>query len=247
MIGADSVVFGFGSCFAVNFVNYLHNHGIRATSSVLSEDINSPKNNHGLLDWVINGSSNHVSEQLHKLNPDFDAPALVANLRGATHIVLTLGTVFYLTRAGADGSIKPVLVPAPGTVTTAAPFEELRNDIAGILRLVRQANPAASIFLTVSPIPVRGVMHQANPVVANTFSKSLLRSAVESLRDRELFSYLPIYDAIIGLSPHMDFAAFGKDDGDCRHLNGAIIDSVMRQVTALIVRQPGNSGQTAAV
>lgn len=237
-IGADATVFGFGSCFAVNFVNYLHNHGVRARSSVLSEDINSPRNNRCLLAWVIDGEENHVSAQLHKLNPEFDPAALRENLRSASHIVLTMGTVFSLTRKNADGSPAPALVPAPGTVTTAATYDELRQDMTAIVQLVRRVNPAARIFLTVSPIPFRGIMHQANPVAANNFSKSLLRAAVESLRGEKLFTYLPIYDAVIGLSPHMDFAAFGKDDGESRHLNGAIIDAIMRQITSLIVKAP---------
>lgn len=237
LIGPGSCVFGFGSCFAVNFVNHLNRIGINASSSVLSEDINSPRNNRHLLDWVINGRANFISEQLPKINPEFDPAALLTNLQRASHIVLTLGTVFFLARSGDDGTAAPALVPGRGTVTVATTFAELLEDIDEILKLVRQTNPGAVIMVTVSPVPLRGVMHKANPVVANMFSKSMLRAAIESFRGSGRFNYLPIYDAILGLTPHMDFAAFGKDDGECRHLNGLLIDAVMRQVTSLVVRQ----------
>ena len=40
----------------------------------------------------------------------------------------------------------------------------MREDIDQILALLRQANPKAVIMMTVSPVPLRGVMHKANPV-----------------------------------------------------------------------------------
>ncbi len=235
-ITRDSFVFGFGSCFAVNFINYMARLGIRSASSILSEDINSPRNNFHLLDWVLNDKENHVTTQIFKLNPEFDKTTLVSNMKNASHIVLTLGTVFHLARKAPDGTWSPTLVPSPGATTVASSIGELHADIRGILEMVRNVNPAARIFLTVSPIPLLGILHKANPVVANTFSKSMLRAAVEGIRGLGLFKYLPIYDAIIGLSPVMDFAAFGKDDGNPRHLNGGVVDSVMRQVTNLLVK-----------
>lgn len=238
-------VFGFGSCFAVNFINHLNRMGITASSSVLSEDINSPRNNCHLLDWVLNGRVNYISEQLPKLNPEFNPAEFLARLKSATHIVLTLGTVYFLARIGDDGAALPALIPGRGTVTVSPSFGELQKDIDEILKLLRQVNPGAVVMVTVSPVPLRGVMHKANPVVANMFSKSMLRAAIESFRGAGRFTYLPIYDAILGLAPHSDFAAFGKDDGECRHLNGLIIDSVMRQITSLIVRQPGGATNIA--
>ena len=213
--------------------------GIAASSSVLSEDINSPRNNRHLLDWALNGNVNYIAEQLPKLNPEFNPVEFVARLTAATHIVLTLGTVYFLSRVGDGGHAVPVMIPGKGVVTSAPTFDELQVDIDEILKLLRQSNPNAVVMLTVSPVPLRGVMHKANPVVANVFSKSMLRAAVEAFRIERQFIYLPIYNAIVGLAPHSDFATFGKDDGDFRHLNGMIMDAVMRQVTSIIVREQG--------
>lgn len=235
LINKQSKVFGFGSCFAVNLVNYLNNMGLQAQSSVISEEINSPRNNLALLQWTIENEQNFVANELPKINVDFSANTFNANLKNSSHIIFTLGSAFSLVDKNTGD---PHLVFSPSSLTKIDDIEIIRNNIKDILSLIRKVNPKAIVLITVSPIPIRGVAHDVNPLVANMQSKSILRSLISDLCEKDNNTYyLPIYDLIMGLAPYTDSAIFGKDDGNSRHLDGWVIEAIMRQFTSLIVEQ----------
>ena len=234
-INKQSKVFGFGSCFAMNLVNYLNHMGLEAQSSVISEDINSPRNNLALLQWAINNKKNFVTNELSKINVDFSLSTFNTNLKNSSHIIFTLGSAFSIVDKNSD---EPHLVYSPNSITKIDDIETIRNNLKDIFSLIRKANPKASILITVSPVPIRGVAHDLNPLIANMQSKSILRGLIADLFEKDNNTYyLPIYDLIIGLAPYTDSAIFGKDDGNSRHLDGWVIDAIMRQFMSLIVEQ----------
>lgn len=228
-------VFGFGSCFAVNFINYLHKLDIDAHSSIISEDINCPINNLLLLKWIFKNEESSLINDLKEFNPDIDRLDLLNKFKDANHIVLTLGASFFLIKNGEKMEI--TLKPSSNTKYTFQNINSLKQSITQIIELINSVNNKVNIIISVSPIPLRATLDGRDPVSANVASKSALRAAIEELmiENKLSFTYLPIYDAVIGLSPYMGFASFGTDDGESRHLNGEIINSIMRQMTDLII------------
>jgi hypothetical protein len=228
-------VFGFGSCFAVNFVNYLNRLGIDSHSSIISEDVNSPINNLLLLKWVFQNEESQLINDLKQLNPDIDRLILFKHFKESDHIVLTLGSSFYLTKSCENSEI--TLKPTRNSKYSFQTVGSIKESIAELIKLIQGVNSKVNIFITVSPIPLRGVLDLRDPVTANIASKAALRAAIEELivEKKLSFTYLPIYDSIMGLSPYMNTPTFGTDDGESRHLNGFVINSIMKQMSQLIV------------
>ncbi len=233
-LNSRSKVFGFGSCFAINLVNFIKNKGIDAQSAVISEEINSPRNNLALLKWIIKKENNFVSSQLPLLNSDFSTQIFEESLKNSSHIIFTLGSAFSLIHSENKGQH---LIFSLATITEIDDLEVIRKNIEEIIFLIKGVNPEAIIILTVSPVPIRGIAHNENPIVANMQSKSILRALVsEVCKTHAEVYYLPIFDIVIGLAPYIDRVIFGKDDGNARHLDGWVIDSIMRQFFSLIVK-----------
>lgn len=228
-------VFGFGSCFAVNFVNYLNRLGIDSHSSIISEDVNSPINNVLLLKWIFQNEESQLTNDLKQLNPDINRLILYENFKESDHVVLTLGSSFYLTKSSENSEI--TLKPTRNSKYSFQTVGSIKESIAELIKLIQGVNSKVNIFITVSPIPLRGVLDLRDPVTANIASKAALRAAIEELivEKKLSFTYLPIYDSIIGLSPYMNTPTFGTDDGESRHLNGFVINSIMKQMSQLII------------
>lgn len=230
-------VFGFGSCFAVNFVNYLNKLGINSHSSIISEDVNSPINNLQLLKWIFKNEESQLTNDLKNLNPDIDRKVLLQKFQESDHIILTLGSSFYLTKNEENPTI--TLKPTGNTKYQFQSIDSIKYSIIEIVDIIKLFNTKVNLIITVSPIPLRGVLDGRNPLVANCASKAALRTAIEELliSKEQCFNYLPIYDAIVGLSPYVNSPTFGTDDGESRHLNGFIINSVMKQISQLIIEK----------
>ncbi len=143
-------------------------------------------------------------------------------------LVFTLG----LTEcwAHADGCVYPV---CPGTV--AGVFDPsvhtLLNlsvadtvaDFRAFLSLVRAANPAVRVVLTVSPVPLAATALDRHVLVSTTYSKSVLRVAAEMLADDAGVQYFPSFEVVTGsFTDGRYFAA------DRRSVTQAGIDHVMR-------------------
>jgi hypothetical protein len=236
-IQKNEKVFGFGSCFAINFINYLNKLGINAHSSIIAEDVNCPINNLLLLKWVFQNEESQLIDDLKQMNPDIDRLILFKNFKESDHIVLTLGSSFYLTKSSENSEI--TLKPTRSSKYSFQTVGSIKESIAELIKLIQGVNSKVNIFITVSPIPLRGVLDRRDPITANIASKAALRTAIEELIIEKKFSftYLPIYDSIIGLSPYMNTPTFGTDDGESRHLNGFVINSIMKQMSQLIIEK----------
>lgn len=102
--------------------------------------------------------------------------------------VFTLGlTEVWLSRA--DGTAYPTC-PGCGSAGSYDPerYEfhnlsaaETSAHLSSAIDLMRQANPAMQIVLTVSPVPLIATMEQRHVLQATTYSKSVLRVAAEEM------------------------------------------------------------------
>jgi hypothetical protein len=105
-----------------------------------------------------------------------------------------------------DGAVFPV---APGVVNSledpgAFEFhnlkaEEVRDDFSTFLTELRKINPSVTVLLTVSPVPLAATYENKHVLVANTYSKSVLRVAAEELCQKwdDCF-YFPSYEIFTG-------------------------------------------------
>lgn len=135
-ISKNSLVYGFGSCFAVNFINHLSRLNFKASSSLLTEDINSPINNILLLRYVLQNAQSDLVDELLKLNKDFDVERIRNSIIHSSHIVLTLGSAFHLVSA----KEKNILIPTQSSKTVVANFQDLLSAVNEIIDLIREFN-----------------------------------------------------------------------------------------------------------
>jgi hypothetical protein len=119
-------------------------------------------------------------------------------------LIFTLG----LTEAweDADGTVYP---SCPGTVrgtfdeTRHTPrdftFADVHRDLLDVFALAREANPEIRFVLTVSPVPLTATAGAQHALVANTYSKSVLRGVAGQLaRELDHVDYFPAYELITG-------------------------------------------------
>lgn len=134
-------------------------------------------------------------------------------------------------RSREDGAIYPA---CPGTV--AGTFDPARHefvnltvgevvsDFSAFLEALRSYNSRARFILTVSPVPLVATATDQHVVIANSYSKSVLRVAVEELcRLHEAVTYFPAYEIVVGPQSPPDYL-----EADRRNPSEKAIRHVMR-------------------
>lgn len=102
-------------------------------------------------------------------------------------------------------------------MTTSEVVDELRK----IIFLIKSVRRNARIHFTVSPVPLQKTFSQEDVFVANCYSKSVLRSAVEEvLSEAENVYYFPSYE--IALNIGSDF----YQTRDMRHAKKEYVDMI---------------------
>jgi hypothetical protein len=131
--------------------------------------------------------------------------AIRTALAGAGCLIFTLGLT-ETWRNVTDGTVYPV---CPGTVRGAFDagrhefhnftFDEVYRALVAAIDTARAANPQLRVILTVSPVPLTATASGNHALVANTYSKSVLRAVAGQLaQEREYVDYFPSYDIISG-------------------------------------------------
>ena len=89
-------------------------------------------------------------------------------------------------------------------------YDEIMQDLLEIAALLKKIKPDLKIILTVSPVPLTATATDNHVLVANQYSKSVLRSVAGNLSNRfDCFEYFPSYE-IITISNDDDFR-FGRN------------------------------------
>jgi len=151
-------------------------------------------------------------------------------VRAADVFVFTLG----LTEAwvsSIDGAVFPA---CPGTV--AGHFDPARHvfknfsaaeitwDLNELIDLLSEVRPGIRVVLTVSPVPLVATATRQHVLVANTYSKSVLRVAAgEVSQGRSDARYFPAYEIVT--SPQAPYDFF---EADRREPSALAIEAVMR-------------------
>ena len=138
----------------------------------------------------------HRLEHLSRVRQIFDE---------ADVLIFTLG----LTEAWVERETGVVFPTAPGVVAGAYDprlyefanfgWAETFEDLARALAILRRANPALKVILTVSPVPLTATASGAHVLAATTYSKSVLRAVAGEMAalDRSV-DYFPSYEIIAG-------------------------------------------------
>ena len=120
-----------------------------------------------------------------------------------------------------------------GKLLDAARFElrvldqgECKADLLAAIDIVRKHNPKIKVLITVSPVPLRYTFTKQDILVANTYSKSVLRSVCQEIvSERPLVDYFPSYEAVM-LSTSRAWQR------DLRHVDDRLIGEIVSRVVA---------------
>ena len=229
----------FGSCFAANLARGLRDAGIDAANLLIEESINSPLANRAFLEALARpGASEQAARIAATFGEDF-LPRARERLGDAQAIVLTLGVAPALFHRD-DGRFAFLedyrALLAAGRVAMRTPtVAETARVVAEMLALLRSLNPAARVFVTVSPVPLMGTAELASALLADCVSKSSLRAAIHEVLAGGGFAdmhYWPSFEIVRWLGGHADFAAYGADDGNSRHVSDWIVRLIVERFMA---------------
>jgi GSCFA family len=162
---------------------------------------------------------------------------------GCRTVIMTLGLseVWFDTKTGYHLNVSPrpsTLKAHPGRYELhVLSFEEAYDFLRDALLLLKKHGPGdLRVLLTVSPVPLQVTQRPVDVMVANTYSKSVLRTVAETAVARMPFvSYFPSYESVT-LS---DRKIAWMDD--MIHVSDAIVRvNVRRMLDAFVGRAEGD-------
>ena len=103
-------------------------------------------------------------------------------------------------------------------------FSEIYDDLKASLEKIRSINPEMKIILTVSPVPLAATMSNHHIVIANTYSKSVLRAVAGQLStELDYVDYFGSYEILTSCyRNHLYW------EGDMRSLSDIGLDAVFK-------------------
>jgi hypothetical protein len=174
-----------------------------------------------------------------------DIIATTRRLKDCQFLVITLGLVeaWYDTRNEIYLNVRP-----PRALVHAEPsrFELHQLDyndncraLEAIVALLQQhAQPGVQMMLTVSPVPFVATFSLDDVVVANTYSKSVLRCVAQDFAARHAnVHYIPVYDSVVNTDPALAW------DDDRIHVDA---DVVRMNITNFLAKTLSDPRQQAA-
>lgn len=134
-----------------------------------------------------------------------------------------------------DGSVFPLVPPSQIFDPEIhgfrlSTYEENLLNLERLFELFSNNNPTGHIIITLSPVPLMATFRPLNSLVANTASKSILRTAIETFvqKHSDRITYFPAYEvvAVVENNPFRD---------DNRHVKREVIDRIMELFEAYFV------------
>lgn len=170
--------------------------------------------------------------------------AIYRNLASSHVILITLGLIeaWFDRRSGLYINCTP-----PRGVCRAEPsrfelhilsYQEVTASLSELLDLFGEVCPRGHrVILTVSPVPLTATFTTSDVAVANSYSKSVLRAAIEPFLDRDNVDYFPSYESVVLTDRSIAFV------DDQVHVEGAMVRfNVDRMVARYVARQdPGDA------
>lgn len=179
----------------------------------------------------------HPSAHSVRQHRDKHLAAVRRLVRDADLFVFTLG----LTEGWEHIPSGTVYPTAPGTIAGDwdpkevrfhnFKFDEIRADLISVIEHVRALNPRMQFLLTVSPVALAATATDQNVLVANSYSKSVLRAVAGEVVDSigGVF-YFPSFDMITGTN-----SGAVLYNPDQRQVRPETVEFVMRRFTEEIL------------
>jgi len=158
---------------------------------------------------------------------------VMARAKDADVVIITLGYVetWYDTKLGIylnTSPPQPLIKAEPDRFT----FRVLSyEDVLGALHdvhalLVKHRTKPLKMLVTVSPVPLLSTFRDMDVLVANAYSKSVQRAAIDAfIRDAEGVDYFPSYEFVILSNPDVAWSR-----GDYRHVSPDLVARIMSNV-----------------
>jgi hypothetical protein len=157
----------------------------------------------------------------------------MAQIAQADVVVLTLGYV----EVWYDTVLKIYLNIAPPQVLhTLFPnrfefrvlgYQDVLDSLHDIYKIITKHNiRGVKMLITVSPVPLLSTFRDVDVLVANAYSKSVQRAAVEAfVMDKDNVDYFPSYESVTLSNPDISWAR-----GDYRHVSPDLVTRIMTNV-----------------
>jgi hypothetical protein len=226
----DSII-SVGSCFAENIHNSLVKIGLQGSVHFgIAETANSPFSLNKLMEIITleatpgSAPSKKDLEWADNFVRKINVPEAVQSIKRSKCVIITVGVA--LASLGFDGYPSNISINNCNLLDQEDNFKLIKH----IIYRFRDVNPDINIIITVSPVPLAGSpFSDLNAITLDCISKSYLRSAVDKLMKLRMdrVFYWPSFEAIRWVSGHSSFK-FGDSDGNPRHIDPNIIDSITR-------------------
>jgi len=101
------------------------------------------------------------------------------------------------------------------------------DNLSHILSTIRRHRPMATIFITLSPMPLNATFEYTSAIIGDCVSKSVLRVAVDEICRKKPSDvhYWPIFEAVRWIGGYTG-DVFGADDGSARHVSVHTIEAI---------------------
>lgn len=250
-ITKESPIFTIGSCFALEIRNYLLGKGFnllnkdldeeliwyntytilyefqRLSGEFYQEDDDLWKVKEGYQDPYRRSLFNSSPEKLLSIVRDID-DKIKKYIQEAELLIITLGLVEVWEQP--DGK---VICSCPGYPKgrgggqhcsfKMTGYEENFDNMCKVVDILKQYNPKCNLLITTSPVPLANTFRNVDHLVANTESKSVLRSVCGALdRKYDNVQYYHSYE----LASHFDKKSVFKPDG--RHVRPEFVAYIMQ-------------------
>jgi hypothetical protein len=218
-VSKETPLVAFGSCFASNISNYLHQRGYnvltkRDSRSYVTKMGDGIVNTFAILQQFKWAWLNHVPQGDFWHGYQAEEFGYDEAVRLETKALFDEADVFIITLGLSEiwydeptGEVFWRAVPQDKYDAARHKFrvstvEENKRNILEIHSLIRQFRPDAKIVITVSPIPLTATFRAETCISANAVSKSILRVAVDEVirevqpTDPNIY-YFPSYDVVM--------------------------------------------------
>ena len=235
----DDAVITLGSCFADELRNFLDAAGFSSESFWVPSGLNNTFALADFVSWCVNGRVSARAYRYERLadgeigewTPEAERQEYERHFREAGCFVFTLGLAEVWEDRETQGvfwrGVPQAIFDASRHVFRLSTVAENEENIAGLVRLIREVNDTAPIVFTLSPVPLRATFREVSCVSADAVSKSVLRVAIDSVMQRQLpgVYYWPSFELVKGAGPVLDYRAY--NDPDARHVNRYLVYTIV--------------------
>lgn len=189
-----------GTCFARNIGDFMKDLGLPVAQIEAEEEITA-------------------DEHFSKCTENKEVMSYINQAKNACFI-LTLG--FAELRSLGVGS-----AARSGGLSKFDNPDDISDVVVKGVRNIKEINPKARIFITLSPVPLQGTASEFNVFEANAISKAIVRYAIAlAVKKDSSIEYFPSYEIVTQIAAAVGDGCFANDDGHPRHVNKNIVSLI---------------------